>query len=490
MAAAGPGVEHLLQLMLQDAAFVRAVQSQDVAGAASAAVGLVKVQFKAFHSALRPPGSAFGGGANGLDGGSPTLHRVDAGRRTSDPGLPSRPDLRVRDRVIINTNHKKYDGYLIGKEGVVLSITSNGWVKLQVGSDTLDIQMRYLTPLHQRPPLAALLPSAGSKGGAPGAQLGAKGGARPAGPLRKSDVVKQVRKELTQLEEQVPWKEVQDRWRTHRKSWTRRLRQADTTREVAICVREFHDHLRTDKTGGIFMAGGAWELSLRECMAGSSNHLQLLQVWEEMRGALQTWLAAGRLPGGLACLDKASYAQAVQTYRVLQDAAARGPECLEQVPLDQILTSQRELLALQHIIQREAAAAQSRLQAIAAQGAAPAADGGPPGAPAPAPAPAAPEAGGGAAAGAAGSSAAAAGAPAPGAPAPAPATPSAGGAPALLPGFEGGLSESVLLQLGKLPRIKAAEGGASDADTDRDAGSEATDVPDDMELDGLEADCF
>lgn len=28
---------------------------------------------------------------------------------------------------------------------------------------------------------------------------------------RKSEVVKQVRKELAQLEEQVPWKEVQDR---------------------------------------------------------------------------------------------------------------------------------------------------------------------------------------------------------------------------------------------------------------------------------------
>jgi hypothetical protein len=35
-------------------------------------------------------------------------------------------------RVIINTNHKKFEGTLVGKEGNVLSITSNGWVKLQV----------------------------------------------------------------------------------------------------------------------------------------------------------------------------------------------------------------------------------------------------------------------------------------------------------------------------------------------------------------------
>jgi hypothetical protein len=47
-------------------------------------------------------------------------------------------------------------------------------------------------------------------------------------------------------------------------------------------------------------------------------------------------------------------------------ATPRYLVCLrQQVPLDQILTSQKELLALQHIIQREAAAAHSRLQALA-----------------------------------------------------------------------------------------------------------------------------
>lgn len=38
----------------------------------------------------------------------------------------------------------------------------------------------------------------------------------------------------------------------------------------------------------------------------------------------------------------------------------------------------------------------------------------------------------------------------------------------------GGMSESLLLQLGKLPRLAPADGD----DTDRDAGSEATDVGD------------
>lgn len=61
------------------------------------------------------------------------------------------------------------------------------------------------------------------------------------------------------------------------------------------------------------------------------SHLQLQAVWEEMRGALQGWLAEGALPGGLASLDKASYEQAMATYAVLQEAAAKGAEFLEQV---------------------------------------------------------------------------------------------------------------------------------------------------------------
>jgi hypothetical protein len=65
--------------------------------------------------------------------------------------------------VVINTNHKRYEGCLIGKEGTVLSVTSNGWVKVQVGSEVLDIQLRYLTPLHSRgAPMA--LPSSAPRG--------------------------------------------------------------------------------------------------------------------------------------------------------------------------------------------------------------------------------------------------------------------------------------------------------------------------------------
>jgi hypothetical protein len=58
------------------------------------------------------------------------------------------------------------------------------------------------------------------------------------------------------------------RWRTLRKTWTRRLRQADSTREAAVCISEFHDNLKTDKSSGTFAAGGPWELSLRECLSG------------------------------------------------------------------------------------------------------------------------------------------------------------------------------------------------------------------------------
>jgi hypothetical protein len=37
---------------------------------------------------------------------------------------------------------------------------------------------------------------------------------------------------------------------------------------VAVCVSDFHDNLKTNKSSGIFAAGGPWELSLRECLSG------------------------------------------------------------------------------------------------------------------------------------------------------------------------------------------------------------------------------
>lgn len=47
--------------------------------------------------------------------------------------------------------------------------------------------------------------------------------------------------------------------------------------------------------------------------------------------SLQTWLAAGSLPGGLDALDRQTFEQAVATYAVLQEAASKGLESLEQV---------------------------------------------------------------------------------------------------------------------------------------------------------------
>jgi hypothetical protein len=49
--------------------------------------------------------------------------------------------------------------------------------------------------------------------------------------------------------------------------------------------------------------------------------------------------------------------------------------------------------------------------------------------------------------------------------------------------FAGGPTEAMLLQLGKLPRIKTQEGMASDVDTDKDVGSEATDLGDASDMD-------
>jgi len=52
--------------------------------------------------------------------------------------------------------------------------------------------------------------------------------------------------------------------------------------------------------------------------------------------------------------------------------------CGAQIPLDQILTTQRDVLALQHVIQREVVTTHSRLQAVAGGTAAAAAQQPPP----------------------------------------------------------------------------------------------------------------
>jgi hypothetical protein len=113
------------------------------------------------------------------------------------------------------------------------------------------------------------------------------------------------------------------------------------------------------------------------------------------------------------------------------------------VPLDHILTTQRDVLALQALIQREMAATHGRLAALLTH-----------------------------------------------------ATPGASAQPLQLPDPHGGeLCEALLLQLAKLPRLQgreasaaaavaagsgavaaAAAAGGCDPDTDADSGSDATDV--------------
>lgn len=66
-------------------------------------------------------------------------------------------------------------------------------------------------------------------------------------------------------------------------------------------------------------------------VTGQGNHVQLQHVWEDMRAVLLQWLAERQLPGGDVHMDKASYDQAVRTYQVLQEAANKGAEYLEQV---------------------------------------------------------------------------------------------------------------------------------------------------------------
>jgi hypothetical protein len=66
-------------------------------------------------------------------------------------------------------------------------------------------------------------------------------------------------------------------------------------------------------------------------MLSSASALSTADAAASAAVVTQTWLAAGILPGGLDALDRHSYEQALATYAVLQDAASKGLESLEQV---------------------------------------------------------------------------------------------------------------------------------------------------------------
>jgi hypothetical protein len=53
--------------------------------------------------------------------------------------------------VVINVPHKRFEGDIVGKQGTVLSVTHNGWVKVQVGAEVLDFQMRHVSLLPRTP---------------------------------------------------------------------------------------------------------------------------------------------------------------------------------------------------------------------------------------------------------------------------------------------------------------------------------------------------
>lgn len=84
-------------------------------------------------------------------------------------------------------------------------------------------------------------------------------------------MIKAIKKEVASVEGEVPWNNVDDKWRAIRPGWTRRLRLAENVRELAACVRELHDALLTDKKTGLFMSGGPWENSLLECVQGKQG---------------------------------------------------------------------------------------------------------------------------------------------------------------------------------------------------------------------------
>lgn len=80
-----------------------------------------------------------------------------------------------------------------------------------------------------------------------------------------------------------------------RQRWSKTLKSAETPQQLAGLMAELHDHLRTEKSSGLFATNGPWETQLMACVRGELGMSQLVGLWEEMKTAVQVGCACRRL---------------------------------------------------------------------------------------------------------------------------------------------------------------------------------------------------
>ncbi len=99
-----------------------------------------------------------------------------------------------------------------------------------------------------------------------------------------------LRRELVQLEEAVPWTAVRKHWRTKRSSWRRSVREAYSAVAMAACLRDLQAALLAHPLPGhppagreALNLGPVWQQSLASCLDGGEKHAMLLALWNDFK---------------------------------------------------------------------------------------------------------------------------------------------------------------------------------------------------------------
>ncbi|GAX78340.1 hypothetical protein CEUSTIGMA_g5782.t1 [Chlamydomonas eustigma] len=368
----------ILMILSQDAKFIEAVKKQDVSSAASAAFDVLKQNLTKLIVRLKPglvQGSGNpitdspGGRRSGVShhvvlGGMPENEpQVGAGRGMGDlSGMIMAGGARVvkpGDWVMIGgSKNNKTETDLMRQLGIVTKVehsTSGVEVHVPKLGINLQLQQQFLNYLKEPPePLRVtrslatglgiedhplLSPLSGRKRSHSDSVVGINPSASrlmanlPAripsivgrGVSKMKEVLRQIRKDMLALEENIPWDAVNNHWKVRRPLWRKGLKSIpadshlDKIPGVAVAtsaekfatgsaadavaaapalvalmagaMADLHEALRTDKEKGLFARGGAWEQRLCDLAEGGNNYIALRFLWEQMRESVQQWLA-------------------------------------------------------------------------------------------------------------------------------------------------------------------------------------------------------
>ncbi|GMH44700.1 hypothetical protein BSKO_12652 [Bryopsis sp. KO-2023] len=354
--------DSLISGLASDSAFLRAVQSQDVKGAAETAVEVLL-------KALPPTRTAH------VQHEGPPPKKL--GRKAS---LINRDSI-IGKRMVVKSGHKRTPSELIGVEVTVLSQETAGWTQCR-RADTnsiIRVHSKCLNPLtgnhsgdaahphHQHhqgrlapPPLpprkrnGEFCAGPGRKRSAQMDSLGSPFAGSQDFDLGAVDVdaetqesIHSIRKQMLDLEEFIPWNAVTKAWKSRRPAWRRNVRGAESVMELAERLKDLLLSLVWEKSWKVAHGGRAWENEVEEIVKGKEEQKKFVTLWETISREIRRWIQERDHAPQPFSVRMPPHKTARIALAALEQAAPHKKQAIEQVPLEAITNFDVE--GLQHL---------------------------------------------------------------------------------------------------------------------------------------------